>query len=62
MLLNNRENDTNVLDIGSNITETMKCLNLQVILIDGQSEFDEHIFDHCNKAPMLLDAINCLQK
>ena len=51
-----------MLDIGSNITETTKCLRLQVILIDRQSELDEHIPDHCNKAPMLLDATNCLQK
>ena len=57
-----KNSQTNPLNIDNKITKTTKLVKLLGITIDGKLRFDEHISNLCNKAAMQLNAINCLQR
>ena len=64
MILQKQEKNsqTNSLNIYNKITDKTKSVKLLGITIDRQLRFDEHISNLCNKGSMQLNAINCLQR
>ena len=53
---------TNSLNIDNRIIETFKSMKLLGITTDNQLSFDEHISNLCDNASMQLNAINRLQR
>ena len=57
-----KNSQTNSLNIYNKIIDKTKSVKLLGITIDRQLRFDEHISNLCNKGSMQLNAINCLQR